>query len=666
MTRWIFAGFLIFAGSASAQNEVHGEHSSVRAFALQTSLPDGDLLEVGLDFTMQPEWHIYWKNPGDSGAEPKIDPQNAELVSWDWPAPARIVVPPLTNYGYSGRVVFPLRLRPAAGATDVELRLEWLVCKVECVPVFGTVKIPFARGPRVELSVDHPDRILFDQYAARVPLVAGAPEFELLSITDNRAKFRLGGLDPSAVRELNVFPYASQIFTTAVPVITVDGEDLRLELTLAPNRDVARTSTRAVLTLARTDGVHAYDVPMALVTPPPSLGRILLLAILGGLILNLMPCVFPVLALKVFGILKDPDRSSVRRSGRQYALGVVVSFLILGAVLLILRAGGEALGWGFQLQSPAFVLAMLVLFVLMALNFAGLFEIGSGVTQWAGHVSTKGPLNGSFGTGVLAVFVASPCTAPMMGPALGATLLLPGAASMAVFFALGIGLALPVLAISEWPRLARALPKPGAWMETFKQFMAFPMLATAAWLLWVLQFQTGPNFMLQTLFGLIFLTFAIWCGQKIRRPWGRVLVFTVGIFTVGWWGWQLRETHPQNAGTTTERRWRQFSPDEVAQARAAGAVFIDFTASWCITCQVNKLNVLNTSEVQSLFERENVALFQADWTDRDPVITAALAEFGRNSVPFYVYYPPGGGAQVLPEILTASMIHQLFVPKEEK
>lgn len=654
----------LFAAPAFSQTEIKAEHSGLRIFALQTQVREGESLDVAFDFTLEPEWHIYWRNPGDSGAAPRVDLQGAKLLKWNWPAPERITIPPLTNYGYESRVVFPVQIQPDPGVREIVMKFEWLVCKVECVPVFATMKLPVKWGSeRLEKSEDHPERILWTQFLERVPLTDWTPEVRVSRVTDSTLGLRFSGKDLKVTEEIWVFPHAPSIFKTEAPQVILVDDDFEVTLPFATNRDLSVNETDLTVVLKGSLGQKAFEYKASLQEAAPPVFKVLLFAFLGGLILNLMPCVFPVLALKVFGILREPDRRSVRKSGWLYTAGVLFSFLILGAALLALRAGGEALGWGFQLQSPAFVLMMLVLFFLMGLNFAGVFEIGTGLMNTAGRLSNHGSMTGSFGTGVLAVFVASPCTAPFMGSALGATLLLPVPLALLVFLFLGLGLAFPILMIGEIPNLGKKLPRPGAWMETFKQFMAFPMFATSAWLLWVLQFQTGPDMVLKVLLTLIVLSMAIWLAGLSKKITVRVLAVFIFVAASVWVarGIQLekQQKSASDANVSTDS-WQSFSKEKIEQARGKNPVFVDFTASWCITCQVNKLNVLNTPSTLSLFRDNKVLLLKADWTDRDPLITEALRTFGRNSVPLYVYYSAEGDVKVLPEILTSDMILQLF------
>lgn len=654
-----------FPSFARAQTEIKAEHSGLRIFSLQTMIRDNESIDALFDFVLEPGWHIYWRNPGDSGAPPRVQVQGGQLVEWKWPAPERISLPPLTNYGYEARVSFPVILKPDVGVREMVLRFEWLVCKVECVPVLATMKIPVVWGSsRTELREDHPDRILWEEAARRLSLKQGTPRVELVRLTSETATLRISGKDLAQTEEIQIFPFEKEIFRSASPQIDTAGgamnSAMELRMPLDSNRDPTQTEVNLTVVLKGPLGQKAFDVKVHLQEEVPALWYVLLLAFAGGLLLNLMPCVFPVLALKVFAILREPNRTAVRRSGWLYAAGVLFSFLILGAGLLLLRAGGEALGWGFQLQSPAFVLAMLILFFLMALNFMGFIDFGDWMMARAGALGSRRSLAGSFGTGILAVFVASPCTAPFMGSALGATLLLPPVSALAVFAALGLGLAFPILFFGEVPGLAKRLPRPGPWMQHLKEFMAFPMFATAAWLWWVLQMQVGANFGLQCLLALIILSFSVWLSKRGHGPVWHGMAALFFIATLLWLFHDLRQTQPHAASRADSAVWQNYSPEKVQNALSQQAVFIDFTAAWCITCQVNKIRVLNTTVVQQMMKSQNVLLLRADWTDRDPMITEALKAYGRNSVPLYVYYSKDGDAQVLPELLTTSMIKGLF------
>ena len=394
----------------------------------------------------------------------------------------------------------------------------------------------------------------------------------------------------------------------------------------------------------------------------------LLGALLGGLILNLMPCVFPVLAIKVVGFTQHAqDRRAHRVSGMAYTAGVVLSFMLLGALMLGLRAAGEAVGWGFQLQSPAVVAGLAALFTLIALNLAGVFELGHFLPSSVASLQARHPVADSFLTGVLAVAVASPCTAPFMGASLGLTATLPAPQALAVFAALGLGLALPYLAASFVPAVARALPRPGAWMDTFRKLMAFPMLATVVWLVWVLGQQSGidgAGALLILLVGLAMVVWALSLAGRARWWMGAVSIAALALLV---WAFAPQVTTvastaaPATAASSAEAAagtgWQPWTPGAAEQIVATGRpVFVDFTAAWCVTCQYNKKTTLANADVLADLEAKNVALLRADWTRRDPAITAALTALGRSGVPVYVFYRPGKPPVVLTEVLSVDEV----------
>jgi thiol:disulfide interchange protein DsbD len=413
----------------------------------------------------------------------------------------------------------------------------------------------------------------------------------------------------------------------------------------------------------------AAPTPAPQAAPPaskaaPGFVLALLLAIVGGSLLNLMPCVFPVLSLKVMGFAAHAhERRALLAGGLAYTAGVVVSFVALAALLLVLRAGGEQLGWGFQLQSPAFVTALALLFTLIGLNLAGVFEFGSVLPGNLAALRARHPIADSALTGVLAVAVASPCTAPFMGASLGVAATLPAPQALAIFAALGLGMALPYLAASAWPALARALPRPGPWMARFKALMAFPMFATVVWLLWVLGQQVGIDGAAGVLGLLVAVAFVAWAlgtpgmGRGARAGFGVVSVAVLAL-TLAWALPALRESPAPSPSAATGELWQPWSAERVAELNAQGrTVFVDFTAAWCVTCQFNKRTVLGDPVVLADFELNRIVLMRADWTRRDAAITAELARLGRNGVPVYAIYRPGGAApQLLSELLSVQEV----------
>ena len=382
----------------------------------------------------------------------------------------------------------------------------------------------------------------------------------------------------------------------------------------------------------------------------------MLFAFLGGAILNLMPCVFPVLAIKVLSFLKhgESQRGTVIRNASLYSAGVIISFLFLAGVLLILRGAGEVLGWGFHLQSPAFVFFLLSLMFVMSLNFLGFFEIGSSWMGFGDRLTHGDGPAASFFTGALAVIVATPCTAPFMGTAIGVAITQPAPLMLLVFFFLGAGMALPYFLLATSPSFIKLLPKPGAWMATLKEILAFPLLLTCIWLLWVLVQQTGELGLTMALLGLLVIVFGLWAIKKISSPkiGAAVLFFCLflGAYLGGWYS-------GNKAAPGEEIIWEKFSAESVASAKKEGRiVFVNFTAAWCITCKVNERIVFSSNEVRAAVKNRNIALLKADWTNRDPIITQELARHGRAGVPLYLLHLPNSeAAEVLPQVLTPSI-----------
>ncbi len=684
----------LLAGSAQAAGAVVTT-PQVRA-ELVAHAPEGIApgrpMWLGLKIDHQPHWHTYWKNPGDSGLPTTLEwtlPAAAAAGDIAWPTPQRLPIGPLMNYGYEGRLLLavPLTLAaaPAGDSLTVKLAAMWLVCKEVCIPEDGefTLKLPLnaaIAGHAAEFA------------AARAALPQPVPgAMGRVTVDGGALRVEVQGL-PAAWqgRALQFFPEtAGVIQNAALPQARWDGATWRAQVALDPQRAESPAAMPVVLVaegggpgLALTLPVSgAWPAAGAAPAPLPALGdaqvlpaegaglgllAAMALALVGGALLNLMPCVFPVLSLKVFGFASHAgERRTLLAGGIAYTVGVVLSFVALAGLLLALRAGGEQLGWGFQLQSPGFVAALAALFTLIGLNLAGLFEFGSVLpSSWAA-ARARHPLVDSLLTGVLAVAVASPCTAPFMGASLGVAFTLPAAQALAVFAALGLGMALPYLLLAAWPGLARRLPRPGPWMAHFRSLMAFPMFATVVWLVWVLGQQTGIDGVAALLALLLALAFAAWAlghaglSRRARTGFGGVALLLLA--AVSAWALPGLRTLPEGAAAAAsapEAGWTDWSTERVAQARAEGRpVFVDFTAAWCVTCQFNKRSTLADARVKAAFERERVLLLRADWTRRDATIAAELARLGRSGVPVYAFYAPGATApKLLSEILSVDEV----------
>ena len=671
---------------------------------------------VGLQITHAPEWHTYWKNAGDSGMPTELQwtlPPGVMAGDIAWPLPKKIPIGHLANYGYEGTVLLPVPLiitpqyKPGvlADALDVKLKATWLVCRKECIPQDGefALKIPLRSSTALNGAA-------FDAALKSQPAdVAGAHQVALKD-DGKRLAVRVAGL-PADVRgqPLELFPESPGVVVTAAtpakpgePVGARswsqhwDGDVWTADVPVSPER--ADSPEKMALVLVAGERGWRAEAPVAGAwpalalpagvspaleaalkananaganAPPPAAPTAvpattfvwaLLGALIGGLVLNLMPCVFPVLAIKVLGFTQHADdRRAHRTSGLAYTAGVVLSFLALGALMLALRAAGQQLGWGFQLQSPAVVAALTVLFTVIGLNLAGVFEFGSFLPSRLATLEARNPVANSFLTGMLAVAVASPCTAPFMGASLGLAVGLPAVQALLIFAAIGLGMALPYLAASWWPAVARLLPKPGAWMDTFKKFMAFPMFGTAVWLLWVLGQQTGIDGAGALLALLVVLALVLWALGLTGRTRivlasfsiaaGALLASAIGPNVI-----KMAEAATPVA-ETPGARWQPWSAERVQTALGAGQpVFVDFTAAWCVTCQYNKKTTLASAEVLSAMDAAKVQTFRADWTRRDAAITAELQKLGRSGVPVYVLQAPGQAPVVFSEILSVTEV----------
>lgn len=714
----IFAFALFLApGRAPAAGPVDAPHVEVELVADLDSIRPGEPFDAGIRFTLEKDWHVYWSNPGDSGLAPRLRwtvPDGTTVGAIAWPHPHRIAIGPLVNYGYEGEIILPVRITPPPALRPGETlrlaaRADWLVCKEDCIPGEAelTLALPVSDASPPPRSRWAP---LFDAMRALLP--RSAPALQVAAFRhEERLELRLTGVDGTPVLAgvqpgtLSFFPADPDHIENAAEQpqsIGPDGVTLSLEKSRQRREPVERLRGTLVawpgfapdaapaiaIDVAVRDalppGGTAGDLvattapesePAAAAGATTSLGLALVLAALGGLLLNFMPCVFPVLSIKIFDFVRQAsgEPATLRRHGYVYAAGVLISFWVLAGILLALRAGGEGLGWGFQLQSPAFVVVMIFLLFGLALSLLGLFDVGLGMTALAGRVPQGDGLAGSFATGVLATVVATPCTAPFMGPALGFALTLPAASALLVFTALGAGMALPYVALCLVPGWLRLLPRPGAWLETFKQTMAFPLLATAVWLIWVLGQQAGVDAILGTLAGLLLLALGLWLRARFaayeRPPRTRSLAHGValvlallGLAT----GLLARGTSGDAAGVANaagERdlygiAWRDYSAATLAELRAVGTpVFVDFTAAWCLTCKVNEHVVFSSAEIRAAFAIRDVAMLRADWTSRDDEITRALASFGRSGVPLYVLYGGAGDRpQVLPSVLTRGIV----------
>ena len=654
----------------------------------------GKRVWVGLQIAHQPEWHTYWKNAGDSGLPTVLEwklPAGIDPGEIAWPTPKKIPIGTLANYGYENTVLLPVPLTVAPGFAggnlDVTLKAAWLVCKKECIPQEGDFKLSIPAKSSYGMHTS-----AFEAAFAAAPksIATGSSKIE---VGAKAITVSLSGL-PAALQNktLEFYPettgvtepagkwtqaWQGNVWTASVPlsgqrtesptvmplVVAFNDMAVRVEAPVtgqwpkaAPVAQIPPELNTALKANA-ANGATPIDASNA---APLSLWVAILGALVGGMILNLMPCVFPVLAIKVVGFVNVKDPATRVATGLAYTAGVVLSFLALGALLLALRAAGEQLGWGFQLQSPAVVAGLAVMFTLIGLNLAGLFEFGSFLPSSVASLQAKNPTIDSFLSGVLATAIASPCTAPFMGASLGYAVGLPAVQALAVFGAIGLGMAIPYLVASAVPAVARALPRPGAWMVTFKQLMAFPMFATVVWLVWVLGQQSGIDGAGALLGLLVLMALAVWALTLKGRARAAIATISIAACALGIWAIGPNVIKLQEAGVTTSQPasgWQAWEPGRVEQLTASGqSVFVDFTAAWCVTCQYNKKTTLSNAAVLADFDAKKVTLLRADWTRRDPAVTAALTQLGRSGVPVYVIYKSGRAPRVLSEVLSVSDI----------
>ena len=661
---------LLLPGSLAAAPHVRGE-----LIAEVVSAAPGDSFDVLFRQEIDPGWHTYWVNPGDSGAPPEITwrlPEGASASEFRWPYPERIPYGPLVNFGYEDQVLLLFTVTAPGNYPSDEMVISGsgslLVCADICIPEKIELSLSLPLGERRE---NESARALFRLARSRLP----AP----LAV-DSWFEFRDGmislfvGLPVSPdnrIRQLTYFPLVSNLIdnTREPEIIFADG-GLLLQLTPGFDFEPTEADLSGILVVDEEAGNEALVSSYAFTMqnpgerlPQEDMGLLaaLLFAFLGGLILNLMPCVFPVLSIKILSLVESvhAEGGGIRLHGWTYAFGVILGFVIIALLLMALRFGGEVIGWGFQMQNPVVVGLLAYLFLLIGLNFLGVFEIGGRLMSLGGGMNSQG-YGGSLATGLLATVVAAPCTAPFMGAAVGFALTQPSVLGIAVFASLGAGMATPYLLLCYFPGLLANLPGPGRWMLVLKQVLAFPMFASAIWLLWVLGIQTGVTGMMQVLGGGLLLTFAIWLVNQFAKESGgasvsrlvAVLLAVAAVYLV-----VMQESGSGQAEVGGSTGVATYSEEALELARRTGPVFVNFTAAWCITCKVNELNSLGRSSVKQAFKEKGVTYLKADWTNEDPDITRALQAYGRSGVPLYLLYGRGAQrAEVLPQILTESIM----------
>ena len=689
---FVLASGLTSAGSATALSQSAvgtGNHVAVSLIGETTNVVPGRPFQVALRQQIQPGWHTYWSNPGESGLPTTINwslPRGFAAAAILWPTPERFKAGPVVSYGYEGEVLLPIildvpnALRPDSTIT-LNAHVGWLACSDICIPEEADVDLSVQVG-----ETSRPDPLWAEAFAAtraKLPVANPFPTATTSSSEDITVRVAMG--DATRLGEVSFFPEDADVIDDgAAQSVTADARGLSIVLKRSTSKPLP-AALRGVLSY-RDLAVQADSPSGAILIsapfPPPtvtenaSLGfaAAMLLAFLGGIVLNLMPCVLPVLSIKVLALLEHADLTprQMRLQGLAYGGGVLVSFAAIGSALMALRAGGAAIGWGFQLQSPLFVGFLVYLLFAVGLNLSGVFSIGNRLTGVGSHLSQRPGYSGSFIGGVLATIVATPCTAPFMAAAVGYALTQPWYKSLVVLEAIGLGLALPYLVITFVPGTRRLLPRPGQWMLHLKEVLAFPVYGTAVWLIWVLSQLADASAVTVTLSGLVLIGFAAWLynatclSDDTLRRWGTGLstltvTGAVGLLLLAGESGPLQAV--QSASDKGDIEWQSFSQEKLETLRSNGSsVFVDFTAAWCITCKVNERIALADPAVADAFRNGGVVALKADWTRQDAEITKILEVNSRAGVPLYLFYPrPAANGDrkppvVLPQILTVATV----------
>jgi len=691
MTRWIkvFAALIVATlvpGAAHAEVTAQTEYTTTEIMPEATGVAPGGILWFAIRQTVRENWHVFWVNPGDAGIPLNLQwemPNGFEAGEILYPAPEFIPVGPLASYAHEGAPVFLVPVTAPQDAhigetLDVAIDAAWQVCEQICVPEEARFEfaLPVVAAPE---TIDETQAV-FEQARAALP---GEHDGEAaFTRAGNRFELTVQSWRHETARDVFFFP-AVEGLTTPAAEQTAFLTDGVLTISMEPGwvDDVGGDIVEGVVTFTDESGERrafrlAAAIEGSLVAPmladAPQVaaqgGNIafyLLLAFFGGVILNVMPCVFPIIFVKAATFVESAktDIGAVRQHGLLFTAGVLTTFALMGGVLLALRAGGEQLGWGFHLQSPIVVALSAYVLFMVGLNLFGFFTVGENLAGAGESLTRKGGAAGAFFTGALAVIVAAPCIGPLLTAPMGAALVQPAAIGMLIFLLMGLGLAAPYLLLSFIPSAARLLPRPGAWMTVMKQALAFPVFGAAAYFLWVFSRQTGANGLAFVLAGALLLALAAWLFEKSKGdgPWALGVRAAAAVATLLAVLPVLRvepavatEAKPGVYGAIASEA---YDPERLAAYRAEGKpVFIDFTAAWCVTCQFNKMTVLKSDEVAAAFADTETVLMVADWTVRDPMITEALESYGASGVPLYVVYPADAPAQILPPALSRKIV----------
>ena len=663
--------FLILLSTASfslwSDSFFKASDSTIEIISESKTMNAGDELLLGLQFKLSPGWHTYWKNPGDAGEGASVTwslPEGIKASEILWPGPETIPVEPLMTFGYEDEITLLTNISASEAAVFpaiLKAKISWYTCKDICVPQEANLELTIKGGDKRDTSFTNQlSTILLD-------LPTNLPSQHRVEALDDSYFLQMELKDDASINSAYFFPEEYGLISYSKKQITeinnnslslqVPGSEVDLKLqkfagVLLLNSQNSSQFFNVSLDLGNEQKAEAFSLMDLVIT--------IVFAFIGGLILNVMPCVFPILSIKILSFVEQSEgsRKKMIQHGLSFSAGVLITFLSIAGLLLVLKSGGESIGWGYQLQSPLMVTLLIYLFVAIGITFMSNLILGGQLAQLGNFTQGYSDITGSFLTGVLAVIVASPCTAPFMGSAVGIALLQPGFSTVAIFISLGMGFAAPYLLLSFYPSLLRVLPKPGAWMETMKQFMAFPMWASALWLTWVLSGQVETDTVLMVLLGALLIALSLWLLEKNQSSegfikWVAVSVATLLLGSALW----LAPTDYENTQDKSSSNGDSYTPELLEELLANDQpVFLNFTADWCITCKVNEAIVLNQTSIKSALKSKNIVYLKADWTRKDAAIADKLAEYGRTGVPLYLLFSPEGVPTILPELLTEDIL----------
>ena len=652
---------LLFSYLIQAENLGSDSNSSVEILSKEIVKISDDEYLIGVKFKFDQGWHTYWINPGDSGEKAKFDwnlPEGYKISNPKWPAPSTIPYPPLMTYGYENEVIILFSLYKEIGSVkkgEITLNSEWLACADICLPQSGTTKINLNEIVLSNFKTESKILKVKNNLPKKYPYLISA------SLKDNELNLSGQMNEKFKDSEIYFFPYDQNLISHTAIQNSEIGKNSFTHKVLRSNQKILSPNIKGVISFKSDDEINSFYFSSNNVSSENKFSSLNLLialfsAFIGGLLLNLMPCVFPVISLKIFNFIEIANnKREVLFHGMSFSIGSIVTFISIGLIILILKIFGEEIGWGFQLQSPIFVSLLIYLFALLFLNFIGLFKIPNFFGKFGTKTSDTNSYKSSFGTGVLAVAVATPCTAPFMGSALGLALTQPNFFSILIFLFLGIGFSLPYLIISLFPGTLSYLPKPGNWMETFRQIMAIPIFLTILWLIWILSNQISFINLMSVMLGVSFILLLCFIKEivtflkvssKFNIPTSAILlIFSLYLL-------------PFNSEIDNLSK-SDISLEKIENLSKKGPLFINFTADWCITCKVNEQIALSGNDFKSMIAGQNINYLKIDWTNKDPNVNKLIETYGRSGIPLYVFYPyEEYGPVILPEILNKSILEK--------